>query len=355
MLRPATLSLPLYALPTLGFIVFASALSCEDETTEAQEIALDQFIKEFRAASCDRLVRCTYVPDLAACEATIPTDRGMLQAIASVTAGELTYDPAQGRACVDAVRSYKCEGDYFLPRALREACDQVVGNRKGEGAACFHASECQGIDADCEGACSDECCQGKCKLAGGTSGLGLACDGQNPCPPDLVCLSNNEGGGGGDPGNGGGGGAGDRTCQPRVGPGESCDQPYECTEGYGCDPVTRTCFKQADSGAQCNPLLNAPGCAALAEYCDETQARCIPLPGEGQPCVSNGFLTDACALYARCVGGTCQRLPGPDQPCLSGQCLGLLRCSSGGGQGGDGGGPAGAVCEPLSPAPVCLL
>jgi hypothetical protein len=98
-------------------------------------------------------------------------------------------------------------------------------------------------------------------------------------------------------------------------------------------------------------MLAAPGCAAQAEYCDTATSTCVPLPGDGQPCVTNGFVTDACALYAQCVMGTCQRLPSADQPCLNGECLGLLQCSSGEG----GGQPQDAVCLPLQPAPVCVL
>lgn len=322
-------------------------LACEDEATDTS-IPLEKFIAELRGATCERLVRCTYVPDLEACEATIPTDRGVVQAIASVMAGELTYDPAAGRTCVDAIRNYKCEGDYFLPRSLRETCDPVFGNRKEEGAACFSGAECKGVDADCEkeAGCFDACCQGTCKLAGGTAGLGVPCDNDTPCSPDLVCLQNEGGGdqGGGDPG-------GNRSCQQRVGPGAPCTDPFECVEGYGCDVEgTGTCFKQADSGAQCNPLLAAPGCAAQADYCDEAQSKCVPLPGEGQPCVKNAFLTDACALYAQCVDGVCVRLPAADEPCLNGECLGLLQCS-----GGFGGGAPEPTCQALQPAPVCVL
>jgi hypothetical protein len=335
----------------LSLMLLPVGLACEEEEADTS-IPLEQFIAELRAASCERLVRCTNVPDMAACEATIPTDRGVVQAIASVMAGELTYNPTAGRTCVDAIRQYKCEGDYFLPKTLRETCDPVFGNRKGEGASCFANTECKGVDADCEKDedCREACCPGTCKLAGGTAGLGLACDAQTPCSPDLVCLRNE---GGGDQGGGGGDPGGERSCQPRVGPGETCNDPFECIEGYGCDPSSRTCFKQADSGATCNPLLNAPGCAAQAEYCDEAQSKCIPLPGEGQPCVKNAFITDACALYAQCVDGVCQRNPAAGQPCLNGQCLGLLECLGDMGMGG--GPPDDAVCLPLQPAPVCVL
>ena len=325
-------------------------LACEDEEADTS-IPLEQFIAELRAATCERLVRCTYVPDMATCEASIPTDRGVVQAIASVMAGDLTYNPPAGRTCVDEIRNYKCEGDYFLPRYLREKCDPVFGNRKAEGAACFSGAECQGVDADCEKEddCFDACCQGTCKLAGGTAGLGVPCDAQTPCSPDLVCLRNE---GGGDQGGGGGSGS-NRSCQPRVGPGAACNDPFECVEGYGCDPQSGTCFKQADSGATCNPNLAAPGCAAQADYCDEASSTCVPLPGEGQPCVENAFITDACALYAQCVDGTCQRLPGAGQPCLNGQCQGLLECQGDFGMGG--GPPDDATCLALQPAPVCVL
>ncbi len=333
---------PSVALP---LAVLATGLACEEETADTS-LPVEQFVAELRAAQCERLARCSYVPDAASCEAAIPTDRGVVQAVAAVISGDLTYDPAQGRACVETVRQHKCEGDYFLPRALREACDPVFGNRKPDGAACFAGSECQGVDADCEkeADCREACCQGVCKLAGGTAGLDVPCDAQTPCSPDLVCLRN-EGGAGQ-------GGGSDSSCQPRVGPGAACNDPFECVEGYGCDPQTGTCFRQADSGAGCNPMLNAPGCSAQAEYCDPVQSLCVPLPGSGQPCVTNGFVTDACALYAQCVAGTCTLLPSAGSPCLNGQCLGLLECSAGAGGGMQMGE---AECLALQPSPACVL
>jgi hypothetical protein len=303
---------------------------CGDDGEGLPGVPIEQFSQEFRGAQCERLVRCNLSPDLTACEASIPTDPGVAQAVAAVTAGDLVYDPNAGRACIDAVRGYQCEGDYFLPRSLRETCDTVFTNRKGEGEPCFQASECQGLDAVCEGSSSDACTQGSCKLAGGTSGVGAACSDTQPCAPDLICRN--------DPM------SGMPTCAQKFGPGETCGSPYECITGYGCDPNTNTCFKQAASGAQCNPDLAAPGCAAVGEYCDMEKKQCLPLPGDGKACVTNAFLTNACAPWALCTGegATCVRMPAAGEPCNMGYCIGLLECGGG-------------TCEALAPSPTCSL
>lgn len=314
-----------------GAVLCVTLAGCDDETADLPGIPLEQFSQEFRGAQCERLVRCNFSPDLSTCQTSVPTDRGVAQAVAAVTAGEIAYDPAAARACVEGVRSHTCEGDYSLPRSLRETCDAAFKQRKGEGESCFHASECQGLDAACEGACSDSCCQGACRLAGGTNGVGAACSDTMPCAPDLVCRNN------------------PMTmmpeCAQKFGPGESCGTPWECIAGYGCDLNTNTCFKQAASGSQCNPDLAAPGCAAIGEYCDATQKKCLQLPGDGGLCVTNAYVTNACAPWSLCTGadGTCARMPAAGEPCNQGYCIGLLECSDA------------DVCQSLGPSPTCSL
>jgi hypothetical protein len=307
----------------------ALAGACEEET-EVTGIPLEQFQQQAKGATCERLVRCNMMPDVASCDATIPTDRGIVQSVAAVNAGELSYDPAAGRACVDAISAHKCEGGYSLPLALREICDKVFGSRKAEGEPCFDAAECQGLDAVCEGSCPDRCCSGTCRLAGGTGALGAPCGPMSPCAPDLLCRQDEM--------------TMMDTCQAKLGPGESCGDTSDCIEGHGCDPATNTCFRQADSNAACNPALAAPGCAAVGEYCDAMAQKCLPLPGAGEACVTNGSVADACAPYATCMGGSCALLPSAGQSCLNGACLGLLECDE-----------DGSTCLALGAASACTL
>ncbi len=304
--------------------------ACEEETEALPGIPLEQFAQELQGVQCERLVRCNLSPDLDACRASIPTEPGIAQAVTSVTAGDLVYDPSAARTCVETVRAGACEGGYTLTRTLRETCDAVFKQRKGEGEPCFNASECEGLDATCEGTSNNNCAQGTCKLAGGSGSLGTACGDMMPCAPDLVCQANM---------------MGMPVCSSKSAAGEDCASPYDCIDGHGCDPSTNTCFKQATSGAQCNPDLAAPGCASVGEYCDAMQRKCLPLPGTGEACITNAYLTNACAPWALCTGegSTCVRMPAANEPCNQGYCIGLLDCSDA------------DVCQPLAASPTCSL
>jgi len=292
----------------LALILAPVCCGCGDEETQPPGVLIDDFVQAFHEASCAHLVQCNFVVDMSTCLDVIAPDPGFIQATASAKSGGLTYDPAAARACVDTVAQYACTGDSLFPRSMRETCDKVFGGRRGEGEPCFHAAECQGLDAVCEGACSDDCCEGTCRLDQGLSKLGEPCD-TRPCAEGAYCKA----------------GAMGPVCTNKVGPGESCeDSPYACPEGYACDPSTATCFKQADPGASCNPELVADGCFGLADYCDVEAGKCVAMPTVGEGCVSNAVAANFCAGSIAFCGAdmTCTSWPKEGEACPQDFCLG---------------------------------
>jgi hypothetical protein len=324
--------------PWLSVLAFSLLAAGCDEETQPAGIPMDAFANLHREAICEHLVACHFMPDQAGCLSAVSTDQGVAQAVASAQAGILAYDPGAARTCVDTISTYTCNGDIMVPRALRQACDGVFGKRLGEGEACFHASECQGIDAVCEGACTDSCCQGTCKLAAAGAAVGQPCDDMIACQEGAYCGSDNMGG---------------QVCTAKPGPGGSCAGTSGCQAGFACDPNTQTCFKQADSGMACNPDLAADGCAAVVEYCNVDSRTCVPYPKPGEACGANAYATSICVPYADCDGTMCVSRPNSGQACPQGTCIGE-------GQGVYGFSPTlecadSGTCVARAGVPACVL
>lgn len=312
-------------------------VACGDDSEELAGVPLQAYAEQHRDALCAHFVNCSFMPDQSTCLAAVRVDPSVVQAVAAVQGGRLAYNPGAARQCVDTIRSYTCSGDTLMPRPLREACDGVFGNRLGEGEACFSASECEGLDAVCEGSCTDSCCQGTCKLAAAGAAPGQPCDAMTPCREGYYCGSDGMGG---------------VACVVKPGPGEDCTASSSCVAGYACDPATLTCFKQADSGAACNPDLAADGCAAVFEYCDVTTKKCTPYPKPGAACAANAYATSICVPYADCDGTTCISRAKAGEACPSGICIGE-------GQGPYGFTPAlsceGGTCAAGEATTACFL
>ncbi len=310
-MRPLFCSLaPVRTSVALTLAVLPLVTACGDAEEGPPGISLEQFTQEFQGATCEHLVACNWMPDLKTCAASIGVEQGIAQAVTAANSGVLTYDPAAARTCVDALRAASCNGDLLIPRSVRESCDPVFGGRKGEGESCYHPAECQGLNASCEGACTDSCCIGTCRLEAGFAAIGESCT-MLPCKSDAYCSPGAM-----------------NSCVAKVGPGESCaDAPDACPFGYACDPGTLTCFKQAESGAACNPDLAANGCFAIGEYCDADKRQCQPLPGIGDACEANAYRSNICAYgFARCdqASATCVAQPTEGEPCPGNYCVGMM-------------------------------
>jgi hypothetical protein len=331
--RPRLSSFSSCVLSAVGLAGLLATSACGDDTaeTKADGLAFDLFPEAYRQAQCEHAVDCGFMPDLAQCLQNLLPDAVVVQATAAVAWSDLTYDPLAGQGCVDAIRTASCEATSLYPRALRETCDTVFGNRRGEGEPCFASIECEGLDSVCEGQCGDGCCEGVCKLAGGFVADGEPCDNFNPCQPTSICLFDEM--------------AMANVCVKRAGPNETCNQPDQCVEGYSCDLGTAKCFQQSASGGDCNPMLADP-CGHLGEYCNAETSKCTPNPTPGQKCAVNPVSNIICANYAICVGDTCELLPSPGEECPFGSCLGDTTCNT------DVDPP---VCNARPPARACVI
>ncbi|MFO0551807.1 MAG: hypothetical protein U0271_25700 [Polyangiaceae bacterium] len=304
--------------------------ACGDDTTGTapDDLTLEAFPEAFRDAECTRAVSCLLFPDVDACKAALAYDRWLVDSVGAAAYGKITYDPAKAKECIDALTNASCESAYFVPPAVRESCDPVFGGRGAVGAPCLSAAECQGTVAACEGSCGEDCCEGTCVSADAFGQEGDACDDLTPCAPDFYC-SFVEGG--------------TTECVKRAGANETCVIDG-CIDGYQCDNATLKCFKQATSGAQCNPGLT-DACASLGEYCSADTSKCVALPEAGQPCAVNGTSDMICARYAVCLDGTCVARPQAGEACIgSSVCLGDLQCS----------GDPDNLCLPLNNARACV-
>lgn len=308
--RAARLAVAGSALATVALLQ-----ACGDDTgTNPDEgLAFEQFAETYRQAQCERAVKCGVMPDVETCFGALAQDFAISEAIAATAYGDLTYDPAAAATCIETLTSASCEGFQLLTPDVLEACDQVFGNRRGEGEPCVAAIQCQGIGSICEGACGAGCCEGVCRGVSDAGQMGDICSDLAPCAEGLRCLFADV--------------SQMFECIPLAGANEPC-VAYGCIQGYSCDTAgSGRCFAQASTGSACNPAL-ADACADLNEYCSADQQRCVPLPRPGEPCGVNPVAMNYCARMAYCDGTTCQALPGVGEECAGeSACLGQLQCS----------------------------
>ncbi len=317
----------------VGLAPLVSLAACGDSSTEpvAKELPFEQFGDAYRDAQCERAVACRLMPDADTCKATLRADRWAAEAVAAVSFGDLTYDPKAGQSCVDTLAAFTCESFELIPDGVRDVCDPVFGNRRGEGEACKSTAQCEGVSSTCEGACGGGCCEGLCKGAAALGQEGDECGEELPeCGDELRCQFDDV--------------EMLNLCKPLAGPNEPCSEG-QCIDGYACDATTAKCFKQALTGAQCNPTL-ASACASRGEFCDVDTAKCIALPVPGDACATNTTLVNTCVAYGFCDGTTCQTLPTVGDACLGDfYCLGSLEC---------GEDPEPITCKPLPGPDVCV-
>lgn len=309
----------------IGFMLAFCA--CDETSTEPEPKTLefDRFAAAYRDAQCARAIGCQLVPDAARCEAAVRPDPLIAEFVAAVSFGDLTYDPAAGRSCVDALASATCDTWALIPRSVREVCDTAFGGRRGQNEPCVATAQCAQVDSVCTGACGAGCCAGVCKGAEAQGEEGDECNDAVVCGANLRCVLDET--------------TMVSTCQALAGANEACVE-NGCIEGYACDLGTAKCFKQATTGAKCSPTL-AFACGNHADFCHPESETCVARPGDGEPCAEPAFL---CAPYATCHPDlVCRTQPVAGEECFTGFCLANLQC--------DGGMPA--ICQALPPTDVC--
>lgn len=306
----------------MGPVLLTAA--CDSETGDGvADLPLEEFVAAYEQAACEHTVTCNYMPDVDTCKATMSRAIQKVRfarGVSAVAAGTIQYDAAAAQSCIEAVRSGSCQSGVLFPLSLRNACDGVFTGRKAEGEPCYDAVLCDGAASACEGACDDQCCMGTCRAGLGVAQLGEECSDQKPCVDSAFCGIDEI--------------TGLPSCLERVEAGQSCPYQGSCVIGYGCDPGSNTCFKQAPEGGSCNSSVAADVCSHIGEFCSPDTMTCQRYPGTGDPC---GL---GCSRFGACSGTECVALPMAGGACPGNQCMGELECDAG-------------TCLPLAPVVLC--
>jgi hypothetical protein len=273
----------------------------------------------------------------------------------AVASGKVTYDGTKMQACLDRLSGAGCK--LFTEREFAE-CVAASDGTIAEGGDCNFDFECKSpafckVDAACPGKCAplqaagaactddDQCQSGLICTGPGTcekpSAAGQSCQNASatPCEPGLLCF-------GGDPQAGTPG-----TCKTiaelfSADLGATCnlaDGPY-CKPGLSCavESVSATeivtkCVAAGTSAC----TISYPDMCPTGQYCkhpdQDFNGTCTPLPGDGQPCVS-----DTCVAYTRCESGTCRSLQDNggtcqendtcySEACVAGKCAADTPCN----------------------------
>ncbi len=272
--------------------------------------------------------------------------------------GELTFDPAKARACIDELNALACS-DLYLdggPFGPAEACREALTGNKAAGESCSDDAECApSLYCDRSMACPGTCAEPI--AAGGSCRDEQRCaDGQRCFVPD-------------------GSTDGMGTCMTPADEGEACDTEM----GPPCARSLR-CQTDGDSTAgTCGREFSASTDAAMGEACGVI-GRGLTLCADGLVCaISTGFMgtcqadglgegeacpfaiPDPCGDGLYCDGampggptgmstmGTCKKMPAAGEPC--GQVSGLVGDD---GPFEDGLCAPGLACDQTASTPTCV-
>lgn len=311
---------------SLGAVLFLTAVAsigvpaCSGEDpapATGGPISIEAFRDEYKKAKCEHDVRCGFMPDQAVCLAVETENQALLQTVADVVFGTVTYDGAAARTCVDAIRAQGCEALAAVAKTVTTACAGVFKGTVAEGGACLVENECV-ADATCDlSMCmgSGACCIGECVKRAAPVAVGGDCS-TDPCVESAYCETVDDGMGNVT-----------ATCQARVKNGQPCDSANACEEGLRCDVGgDGNCYVLSKEGQPCNPNLQNGACLRVDNWCSTTDKVCAKLPAPGEPCTDKM----ECIGYAYCDGVTCQVRALEGQDCATdgsgAPCLGNLQC-----------------------------
>ena len=302
-----------FALRLSALLLLAVPLGAcgDDGPTPPGPIPLDALRDELALATCEQHVRCGLSPDKATCEATQGDAQSTLQLLTDAVLGRVTYDPAAGRTCVEAIRAYACDTRASALKSGIDACTGMFVGTVPAGDACLLAEECAG-DSFCDTSmCMGDgvCCLGVCTKPPALVAVGGDCT-TDPCVASAYCDQAEM----------------PFTCKARKGNGDACDGVDQCKDGMRCDVGgnPQTCYLLQNRGGQCNPSLKQGACFRFDDYCHPTDRKCVQLPKDGDPCT----MDNKCLQYSFCDNGTCKRLAIEGEACTDdGNCLGTLRCN----------------------------
>lgn len=266
---------------------------------------IEDFVLDFKLASCENDVACDVMPDLETCLAsTFPErDRGAKTLGAAVAAGRVTFDTAAGQSCIEAMRGRPCT--FTALRRDPEECEAVFVGTIPAGGECVIDTEC--VTGDCDhpaqgGSCSVGVCARIVQ-----DGESCAANTGTVCREGSYCEIAF--------------GSGTDVCQRYALVGMSC-VAQECLPGLLCkDDV---CAHRPQASEACVAGTLYPNCDPLDHHCDPVSLTCVPDRAVGEPCDDNY----ACPGFARCDEGTCEARGTEGDACvfIEVTCLGELAC-----------------------------
>jgi len=320
MLSLPDLGLTLRALGLLALAGLTSATvisGCSDEEVDSGTgpTSVDALIERSVSARCAFLVRCTWLAGEQSCQKNVAVDRTLVQLVSDARAEKrVAFDPIAGGDWVDAVKFQPCQDTFAVGRELEAAWDAVWTGKVASGGACLVDEHCEGDSRCNRDECGGGCCDGVCESAPGLVAVGGDCS-ERECVDQAYCDEDGD--------------TGARTCVTRHANAEACPGFGTCQDGQECDARGGdNCYKLAARGAQCNPLLPV-SCLDYDTQCDPGQEKCVPAPGPGEPCATNG---EGCLRYARCNedNNMCEALGAIGSGCGDTRdCLPDLRCADG--------------------------
>ena len=233
-------------------------------------VAQEDFDAELADAVCEKYVRCGVSHDEDSCE------RGQLQGLigqrgltarfgAAIRAGQLRYDAAKAKACLEKIRASTCDVHPLPPQLLTYGV---------------------GMSADC-------------RFLFGEVKDGEPCHGNGECGARSACTSVGPFSCG--------------TCQPLRGEGMSSTSPSLCEEGLAYFQSTcREPLKEGESCADSDVSSNAACARGL--FCDLDGTRLCKRPAaQGEPCTWGG----ECHWTLTCIDDTCQPPRGKEADCTA--------------------------------------
>jgi hypothetical protein len=312
--------------------------ACGGDDGDGGSIPIEDVDARAKAAFCEWIVGCNFLPDQATCLAN--TTLGLAQMIADVGNGKVTYDGDAAASCLASISGQGCTWTSLISDAGGEAevCLDVFTGTVAESGACFDDEECAGDYSTCaSGTCDPtaQCCAGTC-MAGTAPTIvpaGGSCQGTTnvECATGTYCDSST------------------RVCTTQVAAGGTCSDIDSCATGLFCQvkvsgsTVTRVCGTPAVEGATCDPEIAFGACNRLDNYCDGATLKCTKRKAVGATCTVGQF-GDDCMVYAYCMSGTCALRPGPGQSCTTESgCLSAI----------GGGGCEDGTCPAPEPDTVC--
>lgn len=334
-----------------GLLVFLAALIAGCGVSSPTQLDLTRTL-------CQRRIDCGEISASARadCEAS-NTDLHSAPVLVDYTealaAGRAALDADRASRCIDQLKQALCvQLNSVLVRCRAAYLPQVA-----EGGACKNGFECtsghcSGPADGCAGTCKPkiptgsscdpsyrECAPGdRCDCAATPCSCrprlsaGSACTGADDCEPGLVCT--------GLPGGAHtcreSAGVGEEcpsisvnecaadlycdrgasaTCQPAVGPHDSCLYDKACPPGFGCVgvPPSVACLPLLAPGDACEPSYVTLGGCARDGICDPMTRTCVSPAASAEPCDAS----HPCNSFTSCSGGRCKLASPPGGPCTS--------------------------------------